>query len=311
LQQGNIHNSTHLRSCAKPFQLLPLFEIGVFSEEQPFQGLKPEDLALMMSSHGGQKIHTSRVAELLSLLGLTSSALRCGIHPPQDHETSCELLAQQKNPTALHHNCSGKHAAMLIACIKQGLDLNSYEDINHPLQQQILRLLAPIADLSPKDIAYGIDGCSLPSFVMPLKNLGLMYARLAWWQKSLPKNQLSFLSFAFEKIWASATAHPEYLAGDHRFDTLLIKACDHTIFSKTGADGLQAISILPSPRFPYGLGIIVKIADGDPKSLIRPLVIKTILEHFGLTPPKLSWEKFLPKTSNFRGLKTSTVSCRI
>lgn len=310
---GDIENLVHMRSTAKPFQVLPLFEMGIFKNQKRgrLKDLDPCDLVLMISSHAGQDLHTTRIANLLSLLGLDENALRCGSHSPQDQATWCKLLLQQQPPTALHNNCSGKHVAMLMACLTEGYDINSYEEINHPLQQRIKALVAQLADLAEEDIYWGIDGCSLPSFVIPLNKLALMYARLSLWQFFPKAGEPSWIGPAFNKIWTSVVAHPEYLAGENRFDTILIRAGGQTIFSKAGADGLQALAIRPCDRFPHGLGIAIKVADGDPKQTTRALVVKALLEQLGLWPQEPALLKLVPQFKNFRGLVTGGARCHI
>lgn len=301
---GESETLIFLRSTAKPLQLLPLFKLGIFDDfaALPF---RESDIALMMSSHSGQAIHTKRVEELLSLIGLSPSALRCGIHSPQDETTRKELKASGLKPTVLHNTCSGKHVAMLLACLKQGFDISNYEDPMHPLEQQIQKILLEMGDLNEKEIAVGIDGCSLPTWALPLKSAALIYARLAYWQNDLPSDRPSYLKEAFKKMWMSATRFPEYIGGNNRFDTEIMRAGKQQLFSKTGTDGMQALAFLPSREFPKGLGIAVKIADGDPRFTIRPLVLKELLSRLGLWPSDKSLDAFLPPSTNLRGLTTT------
>lgn len=309
---GDVNFFAHMRSCAKLFQILPLFEMGFFDDDeaQTKLALTPADLVLMMSSHAGEPLHTARVDELLKKLGLDHHALRCGIHAPYDTATFCELLRRQQKPNELHNNCSGKHLGMLIACLRQGFDRHSYEEPSHPLQVWIKRLIALVADINVNDMSFGIDGCSLPSLVMPLKNLALMYARLALWATTSTASTPAFVPRACRMMWDAIGAYPEYLAGNKRFDSVLIRASKGRIVSKGGADGIISLAIAPFERYPHGLGITIKIADGDPKQHIRPLVVKTILEGLDLWPQDSALLEFLPPTKNFRGLITGSARCR-
>jgi L-asparaginase II len=295
----------HMRSCAKPFQVLPLLELGFFDDnKRKHLNLCLSDLTLMMSSHSGQNIHTSRISELLTLIGLDQFALRCGIHPPQDEFTRRELIRTNTDPSVLHNNCSGKHTAMLMTCLAQGFDIHSYENEKHPLQQWIRKTILMLASMQDHEIAFGIDGCSLPSWAIPLKNLALMYARLAYWQEHLPHDKPMWLKNAFKKIWTSAATYPQFLAGDNCFDTELIRASSNRIFCKTGADGLLALAILPSEKYPSGVGIAIKITDGDAKQHIRPLVVKKLLSSYAMWPSDPLLDRFLPSFKNYRGLLT-------
>lgn len=305
---GDVNTPVHMRSCAKPFQVLPLLEIGYFSEgkDRTLSQLQLADLALLMSSHIGSAIHTSRVAELLDMIGLDPTSLRCGVHPPLDENVRRHLAEQKKQPSVLHNNCSGKHVAMLMACLKKQFDLSTYEDSNHPLQIWIKNLIAKIADLKVESINSGIDGCSLPSLVIPIKNLALLYARLAFWQQNLATD--NWLKAAFSKIWTAAVNYPQYIAGEQRFDTELMRAGHQTIFCKSGADGLVALAIMPCEKFPKGLGIAIKIADGDAKQTIRPVVVKRLLEILQLWPNNASLERFNLSFKNLRGLVTGGIN---
>lgn len=304
---GDVSTMCHLRSTAKPVQILPLFKRYVFLENGPSWNsqLKLSDVALLISSHAGEPIHTTRVQELLQIIGLKDDALRCGIHPPQDDATRKAMLFSHDVPSVLHNNCSGKHTAMLMVCLIDKLDMTSYENERHPLQQEIKDLIKTLGDVANHDISFGVDGCSLPTWAIPLQSLALIYSRLSAWQTELPKSRPSFLKDAFLKIWSSATTYPENLAGTKRFDTELIRASGGKIFSKTGADGMHALAVLPDKNFPHGLGVAIKIADGDARQTIRPLVIKELLNKFNLWPRDDSaLQKFMPSFKNFRGICT-------
>ncbi|MCA9506832.1 MAG: asparaginase [Myxococcales bacterium] len=264
LQVGETEARTHMRSCAKPFQLIPVIEEGILEK------LSLRDIALFISSHSGETYHTQRLAEILRLNGLNESDLRCGIHAPYHLSTQLDLLLHHQKPTALHNNCSGKHTAMLLLCKKLKAD-PAYERLDHEIQKRILDVVSTIADYDQDKIESGIDGCSLPSFCLPLSRIALMYARLGHCDADMKHAQ------SLVQIWSGAVSYPEYVAGHERFDTVLMKAAQGTIFSKTGADGMQAISIQTSKRFPKGAGIAIKIIDGDHKQNIRPLVVKEIL----------------------------------
>jgi L-asparaginase II len=305
-EAGDIDTIVHMRSVGKPFQVLPLFDAGFFDPQRPAfkPNLTQKDVALLMSSHSGQAIHTSRVQELLDYVGLEQSVLRCGIHPPQDEVTRKNLQKSGQTFSVLHNNCSGKHVAMLMACLERGFDIASYEQPDHPLQQWIKRLIATVSDLDEHSICFGIDGCSLPSWAISLRSTALMYARLVYWQNHLPATKPAFLKHAFSTMLTSAMQYPEYLAGSDRFDTELMRAGNNQIFSKTGADGMQALAIMPSKKYPHGLGIAIKIADGDSKQSIRPLLVGALLSKLDIWPKHANLDRFMPSVTNFRGIVT-------
>lgn len=288
LEVGNGALKTHMRSTAKLFQIIPLLEEGLPDD------LSLRDIALFISSHSGEPFHTERVAEILHFFGFHESDLRCGAHAPYHLSTQLALLQHDQNPSSLHNNCSGKHTAMLLACQILKTD-SAYERLDHEIQKRIKTIISTFASCDEREIDAGIDGCSMPTFCLPLKSIALAYARLGHWHTDSPFAPI------VEQIWHAATTYPEYVAGTHRFDTELMKAGSNTIISKTGADGMHALSIKPSPRYPKGLGIAIKIVDGDHKQTIRPLVIKEILTRLGVWPEEENLDNFLPNFHNFRG----------
>lgn len=301
-QMGAHDTVTHMRSCAKPFQVMPLFEMGYFNNTKPEE---LADLALMMSSHSGAALHTSRVLALLKRHRLTKQHLRCGVHAPQDETERKELARTQTQPSELHNNCSGKHAGMLIACLQQGFALDSYESLTHPLQQWIKKSIATISDTPEHELRASVDGCSVPSWAMPIKNLALMYARMSAWLLHPAPNAM--LKNASSLIWQAFTMHPECIAGPKRFDTELLRKSQGMLISKTGADGLHALSVRPSSMYPHGLGIVIKIADGDPRQRIRPFVIQWLLKKLRIPCDDQAFAPFVPSTVNLRQIVVSTL----
>lgn len=290
---GDVTLPVHIRSTAKPFQLMPLLE-----EEQG--KLDKKDLALLMSSHSGDRMHTERVAEILHNFGFTKDDLRCGIHVPYSLQAQLELLNQHALPNTLHNNCSGKHTAMLLLCKKLGKDYGSYEMFSHHVQEKIRNSLGLFSGEDPATLPHGIDGCSMPSYCVPLHSLALAYARLSYWQDYGDKPYL-------KELWEGATEYPEFVAGVGRYDTELMQAAKGQIFCKTGADGMQALAIKADAQFPKGLGIAIKIVDGDQRNTIRPFIVKTLLERFNKWPSEPKLDKFLPPSTNMRGLETGSV----
>ena len=124
----------------------------------------------------------------------------------------------------------------------------------------------------------GTDGCSAPNFAIPLRNAAWGFARLVDPWELIPQR-----AAACEKITAAMTSHPEMIAGPGKFDTRLMAATGGKIISKGGAEGYQAIGIKPgvlgsdSP----GIGIAIKISDGDLRGRARPAVALEILIKMG------------------------------
>src|SRR5215210_6853486 len=109
LALGDVIRPVYPRSAVKPLQALPLIENGAAER----YGFGDEELALACASHGGEAAHVEIAARMLARAGLDESALECGAHWPS-HQPSAQALARSgATPSALHNNCSGKHAGFL------------------------------------------------------------------------------------------------------------------------------------------------------------------------------------------------------
>ncbi len=303
LAAGDPTTVVFMRSSAKPFQALPFVADG---GPEHF-GLDDADLALICASHTGREEHTRRVAALLARAELTPAALQCGVHPPADPETATALACRGEAPTPLHHNCSGKHTGMLLRARMHGWDTATYLDPEHPVQRDIRAALARFAGLPPEALALGTDGCSAPNFALPLYHAAWAWARLAD-----PTDLDEPWATAARRITAAMTAHPEMVGGPGRFDTELMRALGPAVVAKAGAEGYQALGLAAGhwPGAPGGVGIALKIADGDARNRARGVVALALLRRAGLLPegipPNLTrWAPTGPVT-NWRGLEVGT-----
>ena len=297
-----------LRSTAKPFQLLPLLLDGLHVEKSGQSPLEAADLAVMMSSHNGEIMHTDRVAALLARFDLAPSALKCGVQAPALKGDKERLVRANEQANALHCNCSGKHTNMLAVCARRGWPLDSYMDPDHPLQRRIRDILSTLAGQQDTALARSIDGCSLPTYWLPIATLARMFAYIAEPSAAPPVEGRSIES-ELTRLRAVGMEHPELIAGSGRLDTLLMRALDGRVFAKTGADGLYALALPAGPRVPTPLGIVIKVEDGDPKSRIRALVVVEVLRQLGVVDDEDGdLHKALeaiarPVERNFRGLE--------
>lgn len=261
--QGNLHawwgdpeTATFLRSSAKPFQALPLVESGAADRF----GLTPAHLAVICASHSGTDEHLEMVRSVQALAGVREGDLLCGAHPPLDPETARRLRAGGEEPTPNRHNCSGKHTGMLALCQFLGLPLAGYTDPSHPVQERILHAFAEMCGISPEEIGVAIDGCSVPTFAIPLLSAATAYARLGD-PSGLPPSRAA----ACRRIFASMASNPFLVAGPERFDTRLMEAGGGRVVAKGGAEGYHGIALAPGVAGPGSpaLGIALKISDGD------------------------------------------------
>jgi L-asparaginase II len=252
---------TYIRSAAKPFQAMPLFDDAV----PEIFGFRDDEIAVIMSSHNGEPKHVDAVASLLRKIGRTPQDLQCGIHPPLGAAVIQDLRRRGEKPTVLHNNCSGKHAGMLAACVNRGWPVENYLDLNHPHQQRILQVIARWAWMPASDIGVGIDGCSAPVFAMPLFNMARMYATL-----------VSSAEPAAQRIVQTMHTAPDMIAGEERFDTDVMRVTNGRLIAKIGAEGIQCLGVTGSQR----IGLALKLSDGSHRAV--SCVALAILHKLGL-----------------------------
>ncbi len=231
-----------MRSCAKPFQSCTVVESGAVDAF----GFVPEEIAVMSGSHLGEPEQVRAVSSMLARAGLGPEALRCGVHPPISPRGLRELHRAGGEATVLHNNCSGKHAGMVAASKHLGAPVESYLDPKHPLQEANLRNLSEFAGVRAASIRIGIDGCSAPTFGLPLRAIARAVA--------------AFVSVdgAARRVREAMMAHPAMVG---RPCAQLMSGAPGRILGKVGAEGVY-ICGLPA----RGVGIALKVADGN----VRP-----------------------------------------
>ncbi len=294
---GDPRAATYLRSAAKPIQALPLLLAGGWER----YALEAADLALICASHSGGEAHAERAAGLLAKGGFGVEDLLCGVHPPLDRSLAEALRDEGRAPTPLHNNCSGKHAGMLLACRLLDLPAADYIAAHHPLQRQIADLVSRFTGLAPEALAIGVDGCSAPTFHLPLTATARAYAALADPRAAgLPDD----LAAAVARVVTAMTTAPEMVAGPGRFTTRLMAATGGRVLGKEGAEGFYGLAI----RGPVALGVALKIADGGERC--RDGVVLTLLRQLG----SLSAEELRelasfhrPELRNHRGILVGEV----
>lgn len=293
---------TFLRSTAKPIQALSFVESGAADAF----GFEPPHLAIACGSHSGSDAHAELIRAMLARIGLDEFALRCGVHRPGDRPTAARLEAAGAWPTPPRHNCSGKHTAMLAQAVHGGWSTPDYLDPRHPVQQTILKALAEMASVDPGSIAIGVDGCSAPTFAIPLRAAAYAFARLVEPSRLSPERQA-----ACRRIIAAMQSHPEMVGGEASFDTRVMRSLPGRLISKGGAEGYLGLGILPDALFPGSpaLGVAMKVADGDSPRARGPASFG-LLRELGLLdrdiPPELQSFASLP-VLNLRELQVGEV----
>jgi L-asparaginase II len=268
---------TYLRSSAKPFQALPLVASGAADRF----ALTPQEIAVACASHNGEALHTETVASILRKIGLEASALKCGVHEPFSKEVALELRERGEQPSVLQNNCSGKHAGMLALALHLGAPVETYDQPDHPVQLMIGRTVAQFSGVPIEDIAVGTDGCGAPVFGITVRAMALMYARLVMPPPEFEEKTRE----ACRRILEAMTGNPLMIGGgsatEQRLDTEMMRAGGGRLISKVGAEGVYTVGVLPSERWPRGLGLALKIEDGEDRRA-RPTVVIESLRQLGV-----------------------------
>jgi L-asparaginase II len=247
------------RSCSKPLQATA--SLSLIGEEDD---LTDPQVAVMSGSHNGDPKHLEAVRSILERAGLGTDALRCPPATPLGSKAA--MAVTERRPE--YHNCSGKHAGMLLACVRAGLDRESYLEPDHPVQTTVLDGLSRAAGVEP--VAIGVDGCGVPVHAYPLANLALMFASLT------DPARLGPFERPARRAVSAILAEPYFVAGEGTVDTEVMTARPGVVV-KGGAEGLMSAAVTDR-----GLGIAVKIADGAGRAagpaLIRVLDLMGILD---------------------------------
>lgn len=260
---------TFLRSSAKPFQAIPILASGAADRF----GFTDREVALACGSHSGEPLHTKIAAEMLRKVGADASLLKCGIHEPYSPEAARALRDNGDRPTVLHNNCSGKHAAMLAFAKHLGAPLESYTNPEHPIQLAIARIVSQFTGIPIEDLSVGVDGCGVPVFGITVRAMALAYVRLV----STPTDFERPVRDACERIVKAMTTYPELIGGTtERLDTEIMRAAPGGIISKVGAEGVYTAGVLPCEDWPQGVGLALKIEDGDDRRARPTVVIESL-----------------------------------
>jgi L-asparaginase II len=264
LELGDIDRPVFPRSAVKALQALPLIESGAADR----YGLNDAEIALAVSSHSGEPLHAATSLGMLKKAGRDAGCLECGVQWPMGEKAALALAASGAQPTALNNNCSGKHAGFI--CLACGLDEepSGYIGVNHRVQREVIGAISEMTGAAHTPDMMGIDGCSIPTFAIPLKALALGFARFAS-GASLGRERVR----AIARIRAAVAANPFMVAGTRRFDTRAMEAMGARAFTKTGAEGVFCAA-LPE----LGYGIALKCEDGATRA--AEVVMASLIARF-------------------------------
>jgi L-asparaginase II len=245
---GDIDAPVFPRSAVKALQALPLIESGAADRF----GLTAEEIALACASHNGEPIHAATASAMLAKAGQGPECLECGVQWPSDAAATRALAAAGERPSALHNNCSGKHSGFVCLACAIGTSPVGYVRPEHPAMREVTAALAAMTGVRLDESNRAVDGCSIPTYAIPLRALALAFARFGSGQHLAPGRAAAAM-----RLRQAVAAAPLMVAGTGRFDTRVMEALGMRAFVKVGAEGVYC-GALPEA----GIGFAVKCGDG-------------------------------------------------
>ena len=258
---GDPNYLTCIRSSLKPFQASASIVAGATEAA----GFTTKELALMCASHNGEDIHVNTAQSMLKKLGYDISYYECGSHAPYDNKSKHDLIKQSQKPTALHNNCSGKHAGMLCLSKQLQADPNGYTHVDHPVQQAIMKQVNTYSELN--NFPLEVDGCSAPVPFIPLYNIALMYQKFS-------NGKYDELNVLYDAM----VSNPMLVAGTDRFDTDFISAMVGRAVTKVGGEAVRGLGILNEDGEVFGIAL--KVLDGNQRC--SPPAMMAVLNELNL-----------------------------
>jgi L-asparaginase II len=200
---------------------------------------------------------------MLAKAGMDHTALECGTHWPYNDSAIKALAAAGLQPNALNNNCSGKHSGFVcLGCMlagAQGRDddrrgfVSGYLQPQHPVMREVTASLQAATGWDLANTPVGTDGCSIPTFAIPLRHLAHAFARVG-----TGTGLSAGRARAAARLRAAVAAAPFMVAGSGRFDTRVMERLGARVFCKVGAEGVYCAA-LPE----LGLGVAIKMDDGN------------------------------------------------
>lgn len=242
LSAGDTGRTILPRSAIKPIQVLPLIETGAADGF----AVSNEEIALGAASHSAEPPHIAAVGAWLARMGLDPADLECGPGRPLTQTRADEILRSGDEFGPLHNCCSGKHAGFLAIAKHLGHGTRGYIARDHPVQELVADAISRYAGVETSDLAYGIDGCGIPTFAVALEALAIAMQRLATSDDA-----------AATRLRAALSGNAFWMSGTQRYEYLLEQLVDEPLIAKVGAEGVFT-AMLPE----RGIGVALKARDG-------------------------------------------------
>jgi L-asparaginase II len=268
-QFGDPFYETYERSVAKPIQLLTAIQ----HRPSLLDECTDPEIAIMAASHSGEPEHVETLREIMARYDLNEGMLLCGTHPATRPDVGRLYASQGIGPLPIHHNCSGKHVGMLLACQAQGWPYENYNSIDHPIQVAIRANMGRYADRDPMGIDYGPDGCGVPSWWLDLKSIAVTGARYADpdFGDDLEKHIRRRIFQAYNKAsW--------YSSGTERVDFDFNRESDGLWLGKGGGEAVFGVSMKGRK-----MGLSLKVIDGRQEMVA--IALMHVMKEWGLISP--------------------------
>lgn len=260
-QLGDINLLTFIRSASKPLQAIAALECGIVEKYR----LELTEIALIISSHSGEKAHIDTLNEMIKKIGIDINTLQCGTHEPLGKDAAKMLALKGLTPNSLHCNCSGKHLGQIAAVKAKGLPIENYYKLGGGIQPETQYIISLFSGIEESQIKLGIDGCGIPVYAMPLRNMALAYANLCNGNFMDGKYRTSQ-----NYVLNAMTTHPEMIGGKGRLDTELMIHFGDRLIGKFGDEGVYCVGLRDK-----GIGIALKIEDGHTRA-VGPAILETL-----------------------------------
>ncbi len=229
-----------LRSAIKPFTTVAV----LLAVEDAGGEMSDEAIALSSASHAGADEHVAVAQAMIPRYGLDPSLLVHGRPSPLRSGASGNLL---------QHMCSGQHLSLLLLAHSIGVEGRGYDDYAHPVQVRLRSVVGELLSVNLDDAPWGMDGCAIPTYAVPLHAAAEGARR---WANPGTSGLRPELVAALTRVRAAAIAHPRLIAGGGFLDTDLIRSGEGLVVAKQGAEGLCLVG---AP----GIGIALHTDDGD------------------------------------------------
>lgn len=264
---GDYEDMVFCRSCIKPIQALPVFKYGLDVK----YGLEERESVVLSGSHIGATYHVEAVESILKKIGLTEDILCMKPAIPQSRACDEERIRAGFPPRKVYHNCSGKHAALLMTQMHLGGKLEDYWTADTPVFYEVANTLKTMAETDKLSI--GVDGCGVPVFATPIKNIAIAFKNLA----CPDKIEDEALRAAVIKNNGLISKYPEMIRGRDFLCTIMNE--NPNIICKGGANGVYGFG-LKKER----LGVAFKMVDGSEDAW--PFMAMEILRALGALTPE-------------------------